>query len=1331
MSSKLSADGEDGAPVDGLMASERSADSTNSIGGQEYKNLSPVHTRSVSSQDDPVSSFIPPPRRSEEAASVIASRTRGNRSFSSGSNTSQFPPRGTSFGVLGPGSFSANMKSTASTRTTTPKNEINNPWSAQVGKEADGLGTSEQRQAVVMGKIAKETKIKLGTENMLEVLLTKNSKQTREQRLKVENELSSSNRKIAALKLELEEEMQRANSPSTPPRQPANGSYRGSPLRSPSRGGDNADGEAGTATNFESESPTYVLTETLQELEVDSMTPDYYIERANKLVELFKRNPTLKYDLAWNVFGVRMQTMLLSDRTEVVAAGYRLTRYAIADRTSIQRIRSHHTDELVTLSLVKKGKAILEREQALKFVRAFLDVKDGVREISRAVVRTIVSVSEHSDDRLRHMCTLTLIEILAKDAATVVAAGGMSTLTDTLSEGTFPASDGLAAGLLHIFDYPSGRRSLKSGRELECVFAPFTDPLYAGGQEENLKACAKAIAAMLKTWPGFLTLSMQRALAIRSLLESLKYPSIQAKDLILELLFDVLRIKQPPIFTTFLAGRRLTTYGRVANVRSEDVLESSAIESDYGADRYDLKAHFTALVLATFLEAGLVPSLIALVEEEDDQAIKRKATLLLTEVLKLADRSLPSTMSVHFQVLPGLQAKFIRNGIATGGGNNGMIFLIDSISRILNRFEAANQSPVKQRSLEGVNNPGRKSKLPPVLDEESFRKAMLETGIVTGREWALWKWDLIQDIIEGPLTEPVRLGEAMRFGKFMKRLVGFYRPFKGKFSKCYNNKSSQRYIKAGCALMKSLVKTVEGSKYLIEDKLLRQVAECLAQIDRLSGITSSTPIFSRAGMTSSMSGGYFQMLGALSTEPRGIVMMERWHMINMFYHIIDLHDRPDLIQALLANMDYSSESHLRVMLSKALTAGAKDTRLIATRLLRKYIIGVKPPVSTFGQKNSQWVLKLLLTQLYDPDVEVGETAVRILEEACNKRENLEFVVKCRPALDHLGEIGAPLLLRFLSTSVGYHYLDNLDYITQEMDDWFLGRNDAYVNLVEASLSRAYNGHFSKAVTGTEELMPIEDLGVAPPHFYRELARTSEGCRLLRQSGHFYEFASSVHDFDVTEEDPEALLKIKGCLWAIGNVGSMELGAPFLEESEVVSSIIRIAEQAQVMSLRGTACFVLGLISRSAHGLEMIMEHGWDTASNMHGESLGLCMPRDLGRLSKIEFSRPPVDRREEADLIRKFKAAKSDPDPLHARILKSMVDLGNAVLSKRAASELNAAKAKKPDAFRDVGLFRKTLIILESHHVKFPARQFALDLFDKEVLRSVVLDEDSDDSDDG
>jgi hypothetical protein len=97
----------------------------------------------------------------------------------------------------------------------------------------------------------------------------------------------------------------------------------------------------------QAESPTFALAELLQALEVEGMTPDYYVGRANSLVDLFKRHPTLKYDLVWSVFGLRMQVMLLSESREVVAAGYRMIRYAISDESSLKKIRSLNIDYLV------------------------------------------------------------------------------------------------------------------------------------------------------------------------------------------------------------------------------------------------------------------------------------------------------------------------------------------------------------------------------------------------------------------------------------------------------------------------------------------------------------------------------------------------------------------------------------------------------------------------------------------------------------------------------------------------------------------------------------------------------------------------------------------------------------------------------------------------------------------------------------------------------------------------------------------------------------------------------------------------------------------------
>lgn len=143
--------------------------------------------------------------------------------------------------------------------------------------------------------------------------------------------------------------------------------------------------------------------------------------------------------------------------------------------------------------------------------------------------------------------------------------------------------------------------------------------------------------------------------------------------------------------------------------------------------------------------------------------------------------------------------------------------------------------------------------------------------------------------------------------------------------------------------------------------------------------------------------------------------------------------------------------------------------------------------------------------------------------------------------------------------------------------------------------------------------------MAPPHFYRELTRTAEGCKLLYDKGHFVEFVHTIRDHGMEKDDTEIIAKVKGCLWAVGNVGSMELGAPFIEESNVVPLIIEIAEKSEVVTLRGTAFFVLGLISRSVHGSEILSEHGWDSATTAMGESLGRCIPLDLGRLFSVRI----------------------------------------------------------------------------------------------------------------
>merc|ERR1712093_897076 len=171
------------------------------------------------------------------------------------------------------------------------------------------MGMAPSRQA--SGQDINASMINL---EMLEALNTKKAKQTKEQRQRVEAELNSSNQRIKDLRLQITE-LQRPKLPTTPTRtrmdvtfQSTNG-LRSPPSVTRSTGGSEYDEPT--------ESPTYALAELLQALEVEGLTPDYYVGHANNLVELFKRHPTLKHDLVWSVFGLRMQVMLLSESREV------------------------------------------------------------------------------------------------------------------------------------------------------------------------------------------------------------------------------------------------------------------------------------------------------------------------------------------------------------------------------------------------------------------------------------------------------------------------------------------------------------------------------------------------------------------------------------------------------------------------------------------------------------------------------------------------------------------------------------------------------------------------------------------------------------------------------------------------------------------------------------------------------------------------------------------------------------------------------------------------------------------------------------------------------
>jgi hypothetical protein len=127
----------------------------------------------------------------------------------------------------------------------------------------------------------------------------------------------------------------------------------------------------------------------------------------------------------------------------------------------------------------------------------------------------------------------------------------------------------------------------------------------------------------------------------------------------------------------------------------------------------------------------------------------------------------------------------------------------------------------------------------------------------------------------------------------------------------------------------------------------------------------------------------------------------------------------------------------------------------------------------------------------------------------------------------------------------------------------------------------------------------------PPHIYGELTRTMEGCEVLAKRKVVSDLLSRAHQlFNVctmvpatgrangvaSEQDKRAEMAaaykdLQAALWALGHIGSNELGCALILEADkkFVPWCIESVYSCPYYSLRGTFFYVLGLLSRTQQG----------------------------------------------------------------------------------------------------------------------------------------------------
>ncbi|CAJ0651764.1 6236_t:CDS:2 [Entrophospora sp. SA101] len=180
----------------------------------------------------------------------------------------------------------------------------------------------------------------------------------------------------------------------------------------------------------------------------------------------------------------------------------------------------------------------------------------------------------------------------------------------------------------------------------------------------------------------------------------------------------------------------------------------------------------------------------------------------------------------------------------------------------------------------------------------------------------------------------------------------------------------------------------------------------------------------------------------------------------------------------------------------------------------------------------------------------------------------------------------------------------------------------------------------------------------PPHFYGELTKTEEGCQLLREKGHFCEFANYIREHKMENKDRSIITKLKSILWAIGNIGSSKSGLQFLEEENIITNIKCIAENSSVLSLKGF----------TASGVEILEELEWESVYDPDtGVGTGLCIPMN----SQAFLSFPKWNYKgfyNPADKL--IKPLSSSNNQIERDLLKAMSNLTNRILSSTGSRAL-------------------------------------------------------------
>ncbi|KAL0234389.1 hypothetical protein PCE1_001425 [Barthelona sp. PCE] len=384
------------------------------------------------------------------------------------------------------------------------------------------------------------------------------------------------------------------------------------------------------------------------------------------------------------------------------------------------------------------------------------------------------------------------------------------------------------------------------------------------------------------------------------------------------------------------------------------------------------------------------------------------------------------------------------------------------------------------------------------------------------------------------------------------------------------------------------------------------------------------PIFSISRLSNTLTQEIFNVLGVLSSNELGISILRHTGYLDLFYKLREISSiRVDLVLLLIMSLDYRLDADPRVYLSQACFHSKANIRLFITQFFR-YLM------RNFAQLriDSDWLINVLITQLWDEDEHVSSCANSILMECANDINNISAIIAKRPNLE---KIDSSLLLKLFSVEGGFEWLYNVDWLAKtlanspspsiawlrQLDDTFARAfgPDTVVKILESN--QKYRNNKSNIqrhpILYDEHHLPVINI---EPHLYDQLVQTQAGTDYLREIGVFEScfdflrkfilYKQSYCEFDVLKNSASLRdyrnLEFKraticDCLWLMNSQHSLQYVS--VEYSSIIRDLHFFMLTTRDLDLRFTIFVMFGLLSSNDIIKSSLDSLGWHFPASAH------------------------------------------------------------------------------------------------------------------------------------